>query len=154
MTKTEYIEKMIDSCELIYIDTASLMDVDRAEQFIDGCADILRNHSRKIIVPLAVCQELVRHLGSETSAKSDLALRAWDLIVRNRDIFQVENKTMTEEEIAKAFADANLLSELTLHKKDFSQLLITNDKKLSNDAFALNQQQSCRGYRINVCSIE
>lgn len=71
----------------------------------------------------------------------------------NKAIFQVENAPLTEEEIAHAFADAQLLAELTLHRSDYNQLLITNDRKLICDAYDLNQQRSCKGRKVLVCYI-
>ena len=53
----------------------------------------------------------------------------------------------------KAFADSELLSRLTKGKIEFSQLLITNDKKLSVDAYSLNNLNSCFGEKISVCYI-
>ena len=53
----------------------------------------------------------------------------------------------------KAFADSELLSRLTKEKTEFSQLLITNDKKLSVDAYSLNNLNSCLGKKISVCYI-
>lgn len=108
---------------------------------------------KRIIVPKAVYTELARHMGSEDEKKSALAMDAVDLMALNKDIFQVENAPLSEDEIAHAFADAQLLSELTLHRSDYNQLLITNDCKLSCDAFDLNQQQSCKGRRVIVCYI-
>ena len=75
------------------------------------------------------------------------------MLALNKSVFQVDSAPLTDDEIAHAFADAQLLSELTLHKSDCHQLLITNDRKLSCDAFELNQQQSCKGRRILVCYV-
>lgn len=153
MTSIEYIETMIRSCERIYMDTAALMDTEGLERFISNSESILKANERKIIIPKSVRSELARHLGSENHVKAALAMRAVELISQHLDLFQVENEPVTEEEIAEAFADAHILSELTLTKSACSQLLITNDKKLSADAFFLNRQQSSRGYQIRVCYI-
>ena len=153
MTNTEYTESMVRFNERIYIDTATLMDVEGMELFIEKNKGFLRDADRKLIVPKSVCSELARHLESEYPTKRDLAMKAIGIISENSDIFQVECTPMTDEEIAKAFADAHLLSELTIHKSDCDQLLITNDKRLSSDAYGLNQQQSCKGHRIMVCFI-
>lgn len=153
MTSIEYIETMVRSCERIYMDTATLMDTDGLERFIANSTPVLKEHGRKIIIPRSVRSELARHLGSENRAKADLAMRAVELISQHRHLFEVENAPLTEEEIEEAFADAQILSELTLAKPAYSQLLITNDKKLSADAFSLNQQQSSKGYQIRVCYI-
>lgn len=153
MTSIEYIETMVRSCDRIYMDTATLMDTEGLALFISHSTPILEAHERKIIIPKSVLSELARHLGSENHVKANLAMRAIELISQNRNLFQFVNEPMTEEEISHAFADAQILSELTLAKADCSQLLITNDKKLSADAFSLNQQQSSRGFQIRVCYI-
>ena len=80
-------------------------------------------------------------------------MAAIELLALNKAIFQVENVPLTAEEIAHTFADAQLLAELTLHRSDYNQLLITNDRKLSCDAYDLNQQQSCKGRKVLVCYI-
>lgn len=153
MTNTEYTETMVRSNERIYIDTATLMDVEGMKLFVEKSKGLLQDADRKLIVPKSVCSELARHLESEYPVKRDLAMKAISMISENADIFQVECTPMTDEEIAKAFADAHLLSELTIHKTDCDQLLITNDKRLSSDAYSLNHQQSCKGHRIMVCFI-
>lgn len=152
MDNTQYTETMIGSAERIYIDTATLME-NSVEQFIMKNADLFLASGKKLIVPKSVCSELARHLGPGNETKSALAMKAVALISQHQKIFEVENTLITEEEIAAAFADAQLLAELTLHKPDCNQLLITNDKRLSRDAYGLNLQQSCKGRRIFVCYV-
>lgn len=123
------------------------------QRFISNNKEILLSGNQKIIVPKAVYTELARHTGSEDADKCEHAMVVVDLMALNKDIFQVESAPLSEDEIAHAFADAQLLSELTLHRSDYSQLLITNDRKLSCDAFDLNQQQSCKGRKVLVCYI-
>lgn len=90
-------------------------------------------------------------MSSDNERKSQAALEAIGILSQFVDLFDVQNDAMNENEIAKAFADCQLLSELTLNKAEGGQLLITNDRKLSKDAFDLNSQESCKGYRIMVC---
>lgn len=151
-TNAQYVEKVITSVDRILVDTSTLM-TRRFQQFINNNRERFLSGDKRIIVPKSVYTELARHLVSEDSEKSAYAMSAVELLAINEDIFHVESAPLTEEEIAHAFADAQLLSELTLYKSDFNQLLITNDRKLSCDAFELNQQQSCRGHRIWVCYI-
>lgn len=153
MKNTEYIAKMIHQNERIYIDTASLMEYDAMHQFLDNSRKLLLNAGRKIIIPSSVYTELTRHLDSDFLSKRECALEAINLIAENRELFEVHCVTLTEDEIAKAFADTHLISDLVLNKPIHNQLLITNDRKLSSDAYKLNQQQSCKGHRIMVCHI-
>ena len=151
MTSQKYIQNMIHNNERIYIDTATLMEVEWTRLFINNCREILISEGKKIIVPKAVCLELARHMSSDNERKSQAALEAIGILSQFVDLFDVQNDAMNENEIAKAFADCQLLSELTLNKAEGGQLLITNDRKLSKDAFDLNSQESCKGYRIMVC---
>lgn len=152
MTNTQYIEKILSSVERIIVDTSTLM-TKGFQQFIINNQERLLAGEKKIIVPKAVYSELARHVESANPEKSGLAMAAVELLALNKEIFQVENAPLTEEEIAHAFADAQLLADLTLHRSDCNQLLITNDRKLSCDAYDLNQQQSCKGRRVLVCYI-
>lgn len=152
MTNSQYTEKTLASVQRILVDTSTLM-TPGFQRFISNNKELLATGNQKIIVPKAVYTELARHMGSEDSDKCEHAMAAVDLLALNKDIFQVESAALSEDEIAHAFADAQLLSELTLHRSDYSQLLITNDRKLSCDAFDLNQQQSCKGRKVLVCYI-
>ncbi len=150
MVAREYIGAMVYANKIIYIDTASLMDVEELNRFIRNSEDIFLKERRRIVVPKAVCLELVRHLGSGNPEKQEKAMRALETIREHQDIFNVQNKDLSEDEIDHAFADAEILAELTRNKKICGQLLITNDKDLSTDAYSLNNQGSCQGYRIMV----
>lgn len=152
MTNSQYTEKTLASVQRILVDTSTLM-TSAFQQFINNSKELLITDNQKIIVPRAVYTELACHMGSADVEKCNRAMAAVDLLSLNKDIFQVESVPLSEYEIAHAFADAQLLSELTLHRSDCSQLLITNDRKLSCDAFDLNQQQSCKGRKVFVCYI-
>lgn len=152
MTNTQYTEKVFSSVERILVDTSTLM-TPGFQRFIRNNKQHLLGIGKAIIVPKAVYTELARHMESDDAEKVELAMSAVELMALNKDVFQVESTKLTEEEIAHAFADAQLLSELTLHRSDYNQLLITNDRRLSCDAFDLNQQQSCKGRRVLVCYI-
>ncbi len=152
MTNVQYIENTISTVDRILLDTSTLM-TPGCRQFILNNKTLLCDSGKKLLVPKAVYSELARHLGSDDPEKREHAAAAIELVCTNKEIFETETISLTEEEIAHAFADAQLLSELTLHRSDFNQLLITNDRKLSCDAFDLNQQQSCRGRKVFVCYI-
>ena len=153
MYTNDYIRTMVSLNEAIYIDTASLMDVENLELFIDNAEWVLLNEHRKIIVPRAVCLELTRHLGAQSPVKKEKAVRVLELLGSHGDIFEVHDEDLREEEALKAFADSELLAELTLNRTACGQLLITNDRRLSEDAYKLNEQASCRGHKVMVCFI-
>ena len=85
--------------------------------------------------------------------KTSHAARALDLLSNHVDIFEGRDENLREEEALKAFADSELLAELTLNRTACGQLLITNDRRLSEDAYKLNDQTSCRGRKVMVCFI-
>ena len=153
MVAKDYISAMVNANSIIYIDTASLMDITELRRFIENGEDILREKNRRIVVPQAVCLELVRHLSSRNQEKQEKALQVLELLNMYQDIFDVHNKGLNEDDIYAVFADAEILAELTRNKKYFGQLLITNDRALGQDAFELNNQGSCRGHQIMVCFI-
>lgn len=152
MNNAQYIEKTISSVDRILVDTSTLM-TNGFHQFISNNKHSLIEGQKKIIIPKAVYTEIARHMVSDNPEKSTRAFAAVELMSLNKEIFQIESVPLSQEEIAHAFADAQLLSELTLHKSNYNQLLITNDRKLSCDAFDINQQQSCRGRKVLVCYI-
>ena len=149
----DYIRTMVNTNDIIYIDTASLMHTTQLSRFISNAEPIFREAERRIIIPKAVCLELARHLGSNNQDKYRKALKALALGNALKDMFDVRNNNLQEDEIDNAFADAALLAELITNKADYSQLLITNDSKLEEDAYNLNRQGSCIGRRIMVCYI-
>ena len=151
MTNQEYLQRVIKSSDRIYIDTATLMESEWMKLFLLNCKEILRNEDKKIIVHKAVCLELARLLETKEVRKVKDALAVIEILLQYQDIFEVQNDEMTEQEVYSAFADGQLLSELTINKREGRQLLITNDRKLSRDAFNLNDQESYKGYRILVC---
>jgi len=151
MTSQEYIKTMIQNNGRIYIDTATLMEVEWMKLFISNCKEILITEEKKIIVPKAVCLELAKHIESADARKSHAALEAIGILSQNLNLFDVQNEALTEQEVSKVFADCQILSELTLNKRAGGQLLITNDRKLSRDAYNLNELESYKGYRIMVC---
>ncbi len=153
MTNKEYIFQMIRANARIYIDTASLMDSEELGTFLGNAADLLREEGKAIIVTAAVRSELAKHLQSQNKVKQALAIEASALMRQYEDVFCIEGGVLDDQDVMKAFADAELLAELTINKAGGSQLLITNDKKLSKDAYVLNEQESCRGRKIMVCYI-
>ena len=139
MTNTEYVNTLLQFNDIIYIDTSSLMNVQDLRMFLDNYQQYFIKYNKKIIVTREVCLEIVKHLSSKIESKEFKAKAVIDLFKRFCDLF--------------IFADSELLSRLTMGKTEFSQLLITNDKKLSVDAYNLNNLNSCFGEKISVCYI-
>lgn len=153
MCAQDYISMMINTNQIIYIDTASLMDNENLEMFIHNGEQLFFNKDRKIVVPRVVCLELVRHLDSSIPEKRQKAIRVLELFSEHKGLFDIQDENLNEEEAIHAFADSELLAELTRNRSKYSQLLITNDKRLGEDAKKLNDQVSCHGKKVMVCFI-
>lgn len=153
MTKFDYSNDMLAKNDIIMIDTSSIMDYESLSQLVVSVKPTLLTLGKKIIVPKVVWMELMRHRHSNNLEKQIRVNNAINIIESNLDVFTLDNQDMNNEDIFSAFADAELLSELTKNKPKHTQLLITNDKRLSSDAFKLNRQESCYGGYISVCYV-
>lgn len=154
MTNREYIEDLLALNEKIYIDTSSLMNDTELGRFLVQYQDIFEALNKKIIVTREVCLEIVRHLSSKNIEKQEKAKSVILLFKNYSNLFIFEDKDLKQSEVSSAFADSELLSRITKDKSKHSQLLITNDKNLSVDAYKLNKLYSCKGKKIMVCFID
>lgn len=154
MTNREYVEDLLALNEKIYIDTSSLMNDTELGRFLVQYQDIFGSLDKKIIVTREVCLEIVRHLSSKNIEKQEKAKSVILLFKNYSNLFIFEDKDLKQSEVGSAFADSELLSRITKDKSKHSQLLITNDKNLSVDAYKLNKLYSCKGKKIMVCFID
>ena len=155
MTKNCFASEVFWSSQVVYIDTATLMNVGTMRKFINKYGDEIRRSGRKIRVPLSVQHELSRHLCGNDYQKSAAAMDAKILLGNNSCLFELQGvNRLDKEEINKAFADPELLATLIMNKPKESQTLITNDRKLGENAYDINSWQSCSGYAITVCYID
>lgn len=154
MTNREYVEDLLALNEKIYIDTSSLMNDTELSWFLEQYQDIFGALDKKIIVTREVCLEIVRHLSSKNFEKQEKAKSVILLFKNYSNLFIFEDKDLKQSEVSSAFADSELLSRITKDKSKHSQLLITNDKNLSVDAYKLNKLYSCKGKKIMVCFID
>lgn len=154
MTNREYVEDLLALNEKIYIDTSSLMNDTELGRFLVQYQDIFEALNKKIIVTREVCLEIVRHLSSKNIEKQEKAKSVILLFKNYSNLFLFEDKDLKQSEVSSAFADSELLSRITKDKSKHSQLLITNDKNLSVDAYKLNKLYSCKGKKIMVCFID
>jgi hypothetical protein len=154
MTNREYVEDLLALNEKIYIDTSSLMNDTELGRFLVQYQDIFGSLDKKIIVTREVCLEIVRHLSSKNIEKQEKAKSVILLFKNYTNLFIFEDKDLKQSEVSSAFADSELLSRITKDKSKHSQLLITNDKNLSVDAYKLNKLYSCKGKKIMVCFID
>lgn len=153
MTNAEYIQKMVTVNDYIYADTSALMDADWLRPFSEKAEPVFKAAGKCITIPPAVRSELIRHLDSSDPEKRSRAEATVNILAEHKDLFQATGGHLEDEEIARAFADMELLAMLMLNRRGNRQLLIANDRNLSKDAYDLNEQQSCQGGRISVCFI-
>ncbi len=146
MGNVEYVKMLLKSAELIYIDTSTVMNVERFESFVYKVRDVLIEMRKKIIVSETVCLELTRLIDVEE--KQEYVLKNFEILNDNADIFDVRNTALRKADVLDAFADSKLLAELLENMVNQRQLLITNDRNLGSDAYNLNSMDSCKGKTI------
>lgn len=144
--------KLISENQVIMLDTSVAMD-DQFKIFVDAIEMPLMENRKKIIVKSAVWSELLRHIGSSDPVKQRRATTAVDIIGLHHNIFEIGDSEVNAEKILRAFADAEFLADLMIHKSCYTQALLTNDKKLCRDANKLNEQESCLGKQISVYNL-
>lgn len=147
-TNTEYIKKQVSINDLIYIDTCSLLDTQRLVNFINNSKEHFIESNKKIRIHNAVLNELAKFRCSSTLLKKEQAEMALDIIGDNKDLFIIENENET---CCDQFADPKLLETLLKRRRACKQLLISNDKNLTGDAYSFNNLESFYGNKISVC---
>ena len=154
MTSYNFHSEYFWSNQIVYVDTATLMNVGAMKKFISNYGDEIRRSGRKIKVPLSVRHELSRHFQRRSSPKSVAAMEAEILLGDHSDLFDLQGENwLDKKELSEAFADPDLLATLTLHKMKENQTLITNDRTLGENASDINKWQSCSGYAITICYV-
>jgi len=139
--------------DIIYIDTCSLMQSENTENVIEAIRPYLLAVNKKILITAPVSHELMKQKIRKKEPTVHLAEKAYEIIEKYSDVFTLEDCENSKKEIFAAFADPTLIARMTVNKEHHSQLLITNDKKLSVDALNINTLKSCKGKPVNVYSI-
>ena len=146
-------ENIFNDNDIIYIDTCSLMQNDNTENVIETIRPYLLAANKMILITAPVSHELTKHKIRKKEQTVHLAEKAYEIIEKYSDVFTLEDYGTSKEEVFAAFADPTLIARMTLAKEHCSQLLITNDKKLSFYALNINTQKSCHGKPVIVYSI-
>ncbi len=147
--RKEYVEKQVVLNDVIYMDTNCLMYINDLQKFIHNYKDIFLAENKKIVIIEAVMEELAKLSCSKNLEKQKRAEQALEIIMLNQELFYVENLDVNEER--SVFADPAILNRLLGKRREYKQLLISNDRDLTTDAFKLNSIESFDGNRINVC---
>ena len=123
------------------------------ESVIEAIRPYLLAVNKKILITAPVSHELMKHKIRKKEQTVHLAEKAYEIIEKYSDVFTLEDCENSKKEIFAAFADPSLIARMTVNKDHHSQLLITNDKKLSVDALNINTMKSCKGKPVTVYSI-
>lgn len=140
--------QVVSNHQIIYLDTSVAMD-EHFQRFVESIEMPLLIARKKITVIDLVWAELLKHLDSNDFSKRQLATIAVQTIGMRRNIFEIEEKIEVND-FQKPFADPGLLSRLILNRNRYTQVLLTNDQGLGQDANGLNLQKSCYGKRVSV----
>lgn len=153
-TNLEYIAKQLGSNELIYIDTCSLMDSERLLRFIENAKPVFLKKKMKIIVHHSVMDEIFKFEYYYSGHENEQAHTAREIIMKNLDLFQIQSNDDKADDNSECFADKELLRVLFENRSNHTQLLISNDRALTADAYNFNNVESVKGNRINVCYLD
>lgn len=145
--------KAIERSEIILIDTSSLMNYSNLDSALKRIKPILIEENKKIHITAQVSLELLKHATSKDGRKKYRAKKAEEIIDVYKDIFFIDDYSSFKSNGYYVFADATLLSKMIINRAHFSQLLITNDKGLSEDALNINNSKSCFGKQVFVYSV-
>ena len=152
MYKTEYLKQQIQFNDIIWIDTCTMMYIQRFELFIKNVRPILLELNKQIQIPDCVMAELAKHQLSSDEYKQASATEALSLIKANNDIFKVEH-IENDASNGETFADPKILTAILEKRRNIPQLLISNDQRLTSDAYKFNDLESFYGSKISVCYI-
>lgn len=152
MYKTEYLKQQIQNNEIIWIDTCTMMYIQRFELFIKNVRPILLETSKKIQIPDCVIAELAKHQLSTDEFKRTSAIEALNIVKLNSDIFKIEYLD-NDASNGDNFADPKILTVILEKRRNIPQLLISNDQRLTSDAYKFNGFESFYGNKVSVCYI-
>lgn len=152
MYKTDYLKQQIQDNEIIWIDTCTMMYIQRFELFIKNARPILIESNKKIQIPDCVMAELAKHQLSADAYKQASATEALNLIKANNDIFKIEHLDNNASN-GENFADPKILTVILEKRRNIPQLLISNDQRLTSDAYKFNDFESFYGSKVSVCYI-
>ena len=151
-TNLDYITKQIQYNEIIWIDTCTMMYIQRFELFIKNVRPILLETSKKIQIPDCVMAELAKHQLSTDEFKRTSATEALNIVKLNNDIFKIEYLD-NDASNGENFADPKILTVILEKRRNIPQLLISNDQRLTSDAYKFNGFESFYGSKVSVCYI-
>ena len=151
-TKPSNLAKLLNNFDKVFMDTCSLME-DSFPQFMD-C--LVKSHEYwkdglKVIVLGECMEELKKHSKSKDGDKfveAKLAIKILEHNKRHGKTIEITKPTHKD-----GFADRAIFAKVTDLRIAEKILIITQDKKLTNDIRGLNGLESQKGTNIHVSRI-
>lgn len=143
-------QTVFDRYDRIMIDASSLMNYEALDLFLTRNGDGIRNSGPGILMPVSVQMEIARHIDSGKPDKAEKALECIAVLAGHPGLVVCSKCDIPEELMYSTHADPEILAMLVSGKRQYRQLLITNDYDLAMDALELNSQRSCQGETISV----
>ena len=153
MGKHTRTQTVFDRFDRILIDASSLMNFEALDLFLAENGDGIRNSGRGILMPGSVQMEIARHIDSGKPDKAEKALECIAVLASHPGLVVCSKCDIPEELMYSTHADPEILAMLVSGKRQYRQLLITNDNNLALDALAINGQLSCPGKTVSVKKI-
>lgn len=142
-----YMDFVIKSNEIIFIDTSSLLQ-DTSVSFLKRVNPLLEKYNKKLILPLKVYEELQKHMNNKENATlSGLAEKAIKqlIVLQDRGFLDIFG-----DEKLDNFTDNVFNTQITRLRVNKAVLLITNDINLGLDILKLNESKSVYGKQVFV----
>lgn len=150
MCRKDYMKKMIMWADTIYIDTSSAMREDCFKQFLENTENFLEEENKKITILYSVYDELVSHSKCDNPEKVAKARNALEVINQYKHLFEIKEESMVFHYV---IADDEIIQTLCANRTKNTQLLISNDRQLTKDAYTYNLFASVYAKEIKVCHL-
>lgn len=141
ITPEIYLEQFVSNGTKIFIDTCSMLE-EAFPLFMEHMIPLLEKHNNRIIVPLSVNRELIKHINNpEKPELRAPAIRALQLIDQYRNSYF---RILGGE--SDGIPDNLFLSLYIRFRQSYHMLFITQDKGLTVDILNNNDSKSVRCY--------
>jgi serine/threonine protein kinase len=147
-TARKWLEKTVAGDFKVFIDTCSLL-YSQAPLFWEHTIPFLKKYQTKIIVPMRVINEVIKH----KSASDAILAKAANIAEQKLKVLSDEELIDVRGEASDKFPDNLFLTIFTKFRQEHKLLLITQDNNLANDINRLNEILSVRGKMVLVCKI-
>ena len=154
MNNKQFLAKALKENTVLIADCCFLMHPS-LEIWLQENRNAFVDAGKTIYIMPAVHQELARLVDSDDTRKAQAAMNGASLVSKYSELFSYKHTPFTEEDMQKAFADNDILAELTANRQRHRQILLTNDTRLARDASRINLTESCRWIiPVDVCRLD